>query len=273
MRLLLDSVVKRLAGKGGDPVVQLQTAFGGGKTHTLLAVYHLAKGETPASKMQGVPPILDAAGISELPKARVAVLDGVDLLDLASKPRVHGKTTVKTIWGEMAWQLGGEAAFAKLAEAEPQNKESDMKADQQPVEVAAQVETPEAVESEKKQDEVQPVEETPAEATEQAVEAETPEGEPATEQAQAPAPEAKPLSREEFTKIADEFGADIAVQTVRDGGDYSTALRLAFDASKAEAVTLRGRVAELEAKTKSGGQAVPVTAAEKKTPKLFNTGK
>lgn len=118
MRLLLDSVVKRLAGKGGDPVVQLQTAFGGGKTHTLLAVYHLAKGATPASKMQGIPPILDAACITEPPKGRVAVLDGVDLLDLASKPRVYGKTTVKTIWGEMAWQLGGDAAFAKVAEAD-----------------------------------------------------------------------------------------------------------------------------------------------------------
>jgi predicted AAA+ superfamily ATPase len=118
MRLLLDSVVKRLAGRGGDPVVQLQTAFGGGKTHTLLAVYHLAKGATAVNKMQGIPPILDAAGVTELPKARVAVLDGVDLLDLASKPRVHGKTTVKTIWGEMAWQLGGEAAFAKILEAD-----------------------------------------------------------------------------------------------------------------------------------------------------------
>ena len=41
MRMLLDSVVKRLSGKGGDPVIQLQTAFGGGKTHTMLAVYHL----------------------------------------------------------------------------------------------------------------------------------------------------------------------------------------------------------------------------------------
>ncbi|QDL54987.1 ATP-binding protein [Rhodoferax aquaticus] len=118
MRLLLDSVVKRLAGKGGDPVVQLQTAFGGGKTHTLLAVYHLAQGVTAASKMQGISPILDAAGITELPKARVAVLDGVELLDLASKPRVYGKTTVKTVWGELAWQLGGESAFAKVAEAD-----------------------------------------------------------------------------------------------------------------------------------------------------------
>ena len=49
MRLLLDSVVKRLSGKGGDPVIQLQTAFGGGKTHTMLAVYHMAKGEVPVA--------------------------------------------------------------------------------------------------------------------------------------------------------------------------------------------------------------------------------
>ncbi len=76
MRLLLDSVVKRLAGKGGDPVIQLQTAFGGGKTHTMLAVYHLAKGAVPASELAGVPPILDAAQITELPRARIAVLDG-----------------------------------------------------------------------------------------------------------------------------------------------------------------------------------------------------
>ena len=118
MRLLLDSVVKRLAGKGGDPVVQLQTAFGGGKTHTLLAVYHLAKGKLPASQLQGVSPILDAAGIQELPKANIAVLDGVDLLDLASKPRKYGKITVKTIWGELAWQLGREDGFALVKEAD-----------------------------------------------------------------------------------------------------------------------------------------------------------
>lgn len=118
MRLLLDSVVKRLAGKGGDPVVQLQTAFGGGKTHTLLAVYHLAKGKLPASKLQGISQILDAAGIQELPRANIAVLDGVDLLDLASKPRKHGKVVIKTIWGELAWQLGGEEGFAMVKEAD-----------------------------------------------------------------------------------------------------------------------------------------------------------
>lgn len=118
MRLLLDSVVKRLAGQGGDPVIQLQTAFGGGKTHTMLAVYHLAKGTAPASDLQGVPPILDAAGVTELPKARIAVLDGVELLSMASKPRVHAGCTVKTLWGELAWQLNGEAGYEFVKEAD-----------------------------------------------------------------------------------------------------------------------------------------------------------
>ncbi len=118
MRLLLDSVVKRLAGRGGDPVVQLQTAFGGGKTHTLLAVYHLAEGKTPASKLQGIPPILDQAGIAELPKAKIAVLDGVELLGLASKPRMHGGVAVKTLWGELAWQLGRAEAYSLIKEAD-----------------------------------------------------------------------------------------------------------------------------------------------------------
>src|SRR5690554_5897560 len=63
MRLLLLSVVRRLAGNGGDPVIQLQTAFGGGKTHTMLTVLHLAKGEVSAEKLMNIPPILDEAGI------------------------------------------------------------------------------------------------------------------------------------------------------------------------------------------------------------------
>ena len=53
MGLLLNSVVRRLAGKGGDPVIQLQTAFGGGKTHTMLAVLHLAEGKACHSYPMG----------------------------------------------------------------------------------------------------------------------------------------------------------------------------------------------------------------------------
>ncbi|MFN4263968.1 MAG: ATP-binding protein [Thioalkalivibrionaceae bacterium] len=116
MRLLLDSVVKRLSGKGGDPVIQLQTAFGGGKTHTMLAVYHLAKGEVPASDLQGVAAILDAAQITELPRARVAVLDGIK--SSPNQPIKREGQVVRTLWGDLAWQLGGAEGYALVADAD-----------------------------------------------------------------------------------------------------------------------------------------------------------
>jgi hypothetical protein len=95
-----------------------------------------------------------------------------------------------------------------------------------------------------------------------------PDGEPKTEQAQ----ESKPLSREEFVAIVDEFGAEIAALTVRDGGDGAYAMRLAYLAAKKENESLRGRVAELESKNKSGGTPVPVTAAREVAP-LFRVKK
>ncbi len=116
MRLLLDSVVKRLAKRGGDPVIQLQTAFGGGKTHTMLAVYHLAKGTQSASLLQGIPPILNEAGIVELPKANIAVLDGIQLSP--NQPQTRSGVVIHTIWGELAWQLGGPSAYARVKEAD-----------------------------------------------------------------------------------------------------------------------------------------------------------
>jgi len=116
MRLLLDSLVKRLAGRGGDPVIQLQTAFGGGKTHTLLAVYHLARGEAPAIGLQGIPTILDAAGVTELPKARVAVLDGNK--SAPNQPVTRDGQSIRTLWGDLAWQLGGAEGYALLKDAD-----------------------------------------------------------------------------------------------------------------------------------------------------------
>ena len=97
MRLLLESVIKRLSGKGGDPVIQLQTAFGGGKTHTMLAVYHLAQGKAPASEMPGISSVLDKVGVSELPQARIAVLDGNKAAP--NQPVSHGAIRVHTLWG------------------------------------------------------------------------------------------------------------------------------------------------------------------------------
>ena len=116
MRLLLTQVAQRLSGKGGEPVIQLQTAFGGGKTHTLLAVYHLASRSCSIQDLLGIPDLLDKAGLMDLPKARVVVIDGTDLGP--SDPRKHGKHTVNTLWGELAWQLGGEEAFALVKDAD-----------------------------------------------------------------------------------------------------------------------------------------------------------
>ncbi len=116
MRLLLTSVAKRLNGKGGDPVIQLQTAFGGGKTHTMLAVYHLATRACPIKELYGIPALLDQAKLLDVPKARVAVLDGTNLAP--GQPWQQGKQTVKTLWGELAWHLGGEEGYAMVKEAD-----------------------------------------------------------------------------------------------------------------------------------------------------------
>lgn len=60
LKRLLVGAVQRVAGQGGDPVVQLQTNFGGGKTHTILALYHLFSGVAP-SELAGVDGVLAEA--------------------------------------------------------------------------------------------------------------------------------------------------------------------------------------------------------------------
>lgn len=116
MRLLLIQVAQRLNGRGGEPVIQLQTAFGGGKTHTMLAVYHLATKKCALSELAGIPALLDQAGLMDVPQARAAVLDGN--AHAPGQPWQHGRQRVHTLWGELAWQLGGEEAFALLKEAD-----------------------------------------------------------------------------------------------------------------------------------------------------------
>ena len=116
MRLLLTQVAQRLVGKGGEPVIQLQTGFGGGKTHTMLAVYHLATRKCALSELAGIPAIVDQAGMMDVPQARVVVLDGT--AHAPGQPWKHGKQTIKTLWGEMAWQLGGSEAFALVKESD-----------------------------------------------------------------------------------------------------------------------------------------------------------
>lgn len=116
MRLLLISVAQRLAGKAGDPVIQLQTNFGGGKTHTLLAVYHLASRKVSTDKLQGIPTLLDEAGITNLPTAKIAVIDGTNLSP--NQPMERGALKIKTIWGQIAYQLLGVEGYEMVKDSD-----------------------------------------------------------------------------------------------------------------------------------------------------------
>ena len=113
LRLLLVGGVQRLTGCGGDPVVQLQTNFGGGKTHSMLALYHLFAG-APANSLPGIDGIMAEAGASDLPVVRRVVLVGNKISPGNPVTKPDG-TQVHTLWGELAYQLGGAAAYARLA--------------------------------------------------------------------------------------------------------------------------------------------------------------
>jgi predicted AAA+ superfamily ATPase len=116
MGLLLAQVAQRLNGTGGEPVIQLQTAFGGGKTHTMLAVLHLALRKGPLDDLMGISPLLKKSGIKGVPASRVVVLDGNT--HAPGQPWKYGKQNICTLWGELAWQLGGAEAFALVKEAD-----------------------------------------------------------------------------------------------------------------------------------------------------------
>ena len=113
LKRLLVGAVQRLSGKGGDPVVQLQTNFGGGKTHSMLALYHLVSGVS-ATDLVGVDGVLVEAGVKTLPKAKVVVLVGNKISPGNPVTKSDG-TVVRTLWGELAHQLGGKKAFARVA--------------------------------------------------------------------------------------------------------------------------------------------------------------
>ncbi|MCL4805199.1 MAG: DUF499 domain-containing protein [Anaerolineae bacterium] len=113
---MLVTGIKRLTSQGGDPVVQLQTAFGGGKTHSMLALYHLSSGDVKLSDFVGGERIAGLIGNVDLPEANRAVLVGT-ALDPA-RPRVYPDAATHTLWGELAYQLGGAEGYELVALAD-----------------------------------------------------------------------------------------------------------------------------------------------------------
>src|SRR2546425_6654013 len=113
-------VLRRLSGRTENtaPVLTLITQFGGGKTHTLTTLYHLATNGEAAAGYPGVSDLLREAGVSSVPKASVAVFVGN-----AWDPQDRRETP----WIDIARQLAGDngvEALGKTAKTTPPGTES-----------------------------------------------------------------------------------------------------------------------------------------------------
>jgi hypothetical protein len=126
LKQLLTNALLRLSGKGGDPVVELQTNFGGGKTHAMLALYHLfssplapsGRGVGGEGLLPGMEPLFQEAAVNEPPQnVNTVVLVGNKI----SPGQIHQKsdsTQVRTLWGEIGWQLGGKEGYEMMRQAD-----------------------------------------------------------------------------------------------------------------------------------------------------------
>ncbi|EAR26285.1 hypothetical protein A20C1_10399 [marine actinobacterium PHSC20C1] len=119
LKTLLTLAVKRLGGDmNAAPVINLQTTFGGGKTHSMLAVWHLFSGRALVDLPQGVQSLF--AGIDtvalERPVKRVAIV-GNEIAPGQSWEKPDG-TVIRTLWGELAWQLGGAEGYSMVADSD-----------------------------------------------------------------------------------------------------------------------------------------------------------
>jgi len=105
---LATEVVRRLSGQRTETsaVFNLATQFGGGKTHALTLLFHLARNGSASHRWAGVPQILAAAGVKEIPKATTAVFVGNEFDSVKGRGGDDGTPLRKTPWADIAWQLG-----------------------------------------------------------------------------------------------------------------------------------------------------------------------
>ncbi len=105
LKSLLKDVLGRLAGAGGNRVLRLQTPFGGGKSHTLAALLHAARSRTALDALP------EAAELGRPAEVRVAVVDGQFFDPTSGKRAPCGQVTARTLWGWIAWALGGRDGY------------------------------------------------------------------------------------------------------------------------------------------------------------------
>lgn len=121
LKQIAKRVVQGLNGQedAENRVVSLQTGFGGGKTHTLISLYHLCRMGSRASQSADMRPLIDHTGLPAFEQAQIAVFTNATN-DAASGRLTPESIHLQTIWGEIAYQLGGAAAYALVAQNDAQ---------------------------------------------------------------------------------------------------------------------------------------------------------
>lgn len=122
LRSLLREVLGRLTGHmpTNNPVIRLETSFGGGKTHNLIALYHAVKGTVASQYLYAY---LD----SDWPLPRPGAVDVVGVVGSDLDPAngvYHAKDDIRTytLWGELAYQLGGRQGYVEEAQQSDVNR-------------------------------------------------------------------------------------------------------------------------------------------------------
>lgn len=118
LRTLLGEVLGRITGHSptNSPIIRLETSFGGGKTHNLIALYHAISGQATPSMLLD----FSLAGI-QLPRPGDIDIAGVVGSDLdPSNGLLHSEDDLVTytLWGELAYQLGGKAGYTLAQESD-----------------------------------------------------------------------------------------------------------------------------------------------------------
>ena len=117
---LIRRVVQALNGQESqNRVISLQTGFGGGKTHSLISLYHVVKDSSTFKRLDTASSILEPQDMPQFDHARVAVFTQ-NTVSVVDGHKVYDDIITHTLWGELAWQLGGREGYERVRNADIQ---------------------------------------------------------------------------------------------------------------------------------------------------------
>src|SRR5262245_38174169 len=119
LKALLQNVFQRLSGTGGEAnaIFRLDTQYGGGKTHALIALAHVASGAPGATNLQE---FLDLSLVPRQP-VKVAAFDGENANPTDGREMGDGLKAF-TPWGELAFLLGGREGYEKVRRSDEERR-------------------------------------------------------------------------------------------------------------------------------------------------------